>query len=46
MCGQRENTTAEVARLNRVEEDAMAQNSTSTGIIFAELSLREEGALV
>ena len=38
--------TAEVARLNRAEEEAMAQKLDEHWDHFAELSLREEGAVV
>jgi ferritin-like metal-binding protein YciE len=38
--------TAEVARLNRADEEAMAKNLDEHWDHFAELSLREEGALV
>jgi ferritin-like metal-binding protein YciE len=38
--------TAEVARLNRADEEAMAKKLDDHWDYFAELSLREEGALV
>ena len=38
--------TAEVARLNRAEEEAMAQKLDEYWDTFAELSLREEGVTV
>ena len=38
--------TAEVARLNRTDEEAMAKKLDERWDHFAELSLREEGALV
>ena len=38
--------TAEVARLNRADEEAMAKQLDEQWDHFAELSLREEGALV
>lgn len=38
--------TAEVARLNRAEEEAMARKLDEQWDLFAELSLREEGVTV
>ena len=38
--------TAEVARLNRADEEAMARKLDEHWDHFAELSLREEGAVV